>query len=337
MNILISGDWHFSDAPIDAYRFATIERVVPVFIKKYKVDLVVFLGDICEAKDQHKAGLVNRVVKIFHQISELAPLVFLQGNHDWLSNPANPFFGFLGRLERISWVGRPTPLGTLQNLSRAFPGASRTLLLPHSADYERDWGEIDFSEYDWAFAHQAFTGAVSESGFRLGGGVPLSYFPPNLRLVSGDVHQPQQLGNLTYVGAPFSIDFGDLFEPRMLLLKDGKLTSLPCPGPGKRLIEVTSLAKLGAIETLPGDALKVRVTLPAEEAPKWAEMAASIREWGLARKAVSVQAVPVLIGGRKSMTKAKGAPKKPDAELLKDYAAARAVGEDTLKTGLKFI
>jgi hypothetical protein len=337
MNLLISGDWHFSDAPIDAYRFSAIEKHVPALIKKHKIDCVLVLGDFTEAKSGHSAELVNRIVNLFHKLSELAPLVLLRGNHDWHSSPDNAFFAFLSRLEHVSWVGQPTLLSDVKNAPSPALEASRMILLPHTADYERDWGNLDLSEVDWAFCHQSFAGALSESGFKLPDGVPLSFFPSHLKIVSGDIHRPQHLGNLTYCGSPYSIDFGDNFEPRMLLLSGNKLTSLPCPGPGKRLVEVASLAKLGGVETTPGDILKVRVALSAEEAPKWAEIAAYVREWGAARKVYVHLVQPIMTSSRKSMTKAKGAPKKSDAELLKEYAAARAVGEDTLKAGLKFI
>ena len=46
---------------------------------------------------------------------------------------------------------------------------------------------------------------------------------------------------------------------------------------------------------------------------------------------------PIVAGKGQSMAKVKKAPTKSDTELVKEYAVARGVGEDTLKTGLKLI
>lgn len=334
MNILISADWHFSDNPRDAYRFDTITQTVPKLLKKHKVDLLLYLGDICESKDEHKAELVNKTVGIFHRLSQDCPVVVLQGNHDWLSSPNNPFFGFLGLLEGVQWISRPTPLQEL------FPSLDvpRAILLPHSADYRRDWSALPLQEYDWAFCHQAFSGAKTESGFTLPGGVPLDFFPENLRLVSGDIHRPQQVESLTYVGSPYPIDFGDDFEPRMLLLKGGQLKSLPCEGAAKVLVDVQSLEDLKKVELLDGDVVKVRFTLSSKDMAQWPETLAKVRAWGDKAGLASLLVQPVVVGGRGSMaTLGSSRVTQADDELLKAYAAAREVGADVLKVGLKYI
>lgn len=333
MSILISSDWHFSDAVSEGYRFKAIEHWVPRFIKEHEVKLLLFLGDVCEAKDEHRAELVNSVVDVFHRISELCPIVALQGNHDWFSSPENPYFGFLSRLEGIVWVAQPIDL---RDLSPLLSKGSRAILLPHSADYRRDWDDIEFKAYDWAFAHQSFAGAATESGFVLPGGVPLSYFPSSLQIVSGDIHRPQSFQNLTYVGAPYPIDFGDAFEPRMLLLKDGKLRSLPCPGPAKRLLDIKSLSELRKASLTKGDLVKVRVELSSEEASNWPEMLAEIRAWGEKAGVVVHLAKPVLKGHAQSMSLAK-AETKSDAELLTEYGSARGVSSVILKAGLRLL
>lgn len=333
MRILISADWHFSDNLRDAYRFSAISQTVPKLIKKHKVDLLLYLGDICESKDEHRAELVNKTVDIFSDIAQLCPVVIVQGNHDWASTPNDPFFGFLGLLENITWVSRPTPLDEAVGRSTGL----EAILLPHSADYKRDWGAIDFKQYDWAFCHQAFAGALAESGFKLPGGVPLDFFPEHLRLVSGDIHRPQVVENLTYVGSPYPIDFGDDFEPRMLLLADGALKSLPCDGPAKVLLDVKSLKDLERAELLDGDVVKVRFNLPAEEMSAWPETLAKIRAWGDQHKLASLLVQPAVSGGKGSMVFAKRVEKRSDDELLRAYASARGVGTDVLKAGLKFI
>src|SRR5205814_1607714 len=103
------------------------------------------------------------------------------------------------------------------------------LFLPHTNNYKRDWKGLDFSKYQWIFAHNTFQGA--NIGPRRLEGIPTSIFPRNAKVISGDIHVPQHFGPIEYVGAPYRIDFGDDYEPRVLFLstKDEKrcIESIP--------------------------------------------------------------------------------------------------------------
>lgn len=334
MKLLISSDWHMSDDPRDAYRFRIIDDWMPALIKKHQPDALLYLGDICEAKDEHSAELVNAVVRVFHELAKLCPIVVAQGNHDWLSSPDNPFFGFLSRLPNIHWVRSPTPLRSIFGKS-----AINGIVLPHSANPERDWSDIDFKAYDWAFAHQTFVNAQSDSGFRLSG-VSLSFFPKHLKIISGDVHSPQTLGPVTYVGSPFHVDFGDSFEPRALLLDDRTgLRSIPIEGAQKRLVEVKSLKELkrSFADVNEGDIVKVRVALTPEQQNEWADIARELRTLGADAGVVVHSLQPVITGNSRSMSQRREPDTRSDEQLLKDYAAARGVDDKTLKTGLKLL
>lgn len=335
MRLLVSSDWHLSDDPRDAYRFRIIDGWMPALIKKHQPDALLYLGDICEAKDSHRAELVNDVVAVFHALSKLCPIVVLRGNHDWLSSPDNPFFGFLSRLPNIHWVSSPTPLDQIFGKRLSIKG----IMLPHSANPERDWSNIDFKAYDWAFAHQTFANAASDSGFRLSG-VSLSFFPKHLKVISGDVHSPQTLGPVTYVGSPYQIDYGDDFTGRVLLLADKQgLRSIPVDGPQKRLVEIKSLKELkrSFANVNEGDIVKVRVALTSEQQNEWAGIARELRALGADAGVVVHSLQPVITGSSRSMSQRKEPDTRSDEQLLKDYAAARGVDDKTLKTGLKLL
>ena len=334
--ILITSDLHLSVSPRDSYR-DDFMKALPGLAKKQGADLILILGDLCESKDEHPSELVNSVVDHFHALAQVAPLVVLKGNHDYL-HPDHPYFGFLGRLKGVSWVGQPTALNSLQNVPEAISRAlgRGAILLPHSANPDRDWRDLDFRKYDWAFTHQTFAGATSDSGFKLSG-VSLSLFPKHMQIVSGDIHHPQQLGNLTYCGSPFRIDFGDDFEPRILLIDDkGKIKSLPVDGPQKFLIEVKTIGELQKQAHLqPGDILKVRLTIRPDQHADWPALVSQVKAWG-AEKGYLIDAVqPIIMGGQKSMTKSKPlAPKQSDEQLLAEYAKVRGVDDKTVKVGL---
>lgn len=345
MTILITSDIHLSANPRDAYRQKFMAKL-PTLARKHKAEAIFILGDYTEEKDAHSAELVNAVVSHIADLSTVCPVVLLKGNHDWLSSPDTPFFGFLRHLESVSWVSRPTPSGDLKNVPTTVLKAlgRGAIFLPATPNPDRDWAGIDFRKYDWAFAHQTFAGAEGDSGFKLSG-TSLSIFsrqanPKKLTVVSGDVHRAQRFDNLIYVGSPYLVDFGDDFEPRVLLI-DGKegLKSISCEGPQKRLVVVRSVADLRSVRGLnPGDILKVRVEVSPSQHAEWAEIAAQVREWG-AKGRYEVHAVqPVVKANTKSMiTSRKDAPKRSDSELLADYAKHRGVDANTLKAGAQLL
>jgi len=335
MTVIITADLHVSENPRDEYRWRWLEKL-PQLLRKEKAEFLLILGDLTEAKYGHSASLVNRLVSILHNVAAVCPIVILCGNHDSLLGE-EAFFGFTGLLERVSWVSRPTPLASLKNVPGSVSSQLQAIFIPYSGKPERDWADIDFSEYDIAFAHQCFAGATSDSGFKLKG-VSLSLFPGDLQIIAGDIHTPQEFGNLIYVGSPFRIDFGDSFQPRYLRLTGNKIESVPCEGPQKQVVEAGNVKELTELRGLAeGDILQVRICIKADEYSKWGETVAAVKAWG-AKKGFVVDAVRPIIGSKtKSMAKVSKAPTKSDADLIKDYAAARGVGEDTLKTGLNIL
>ena len=339
MTVLVTADIHLSANVRDAYRHEFMKRF-PALAKKLGAELAIILGDLCEEKDSHPAELVNTLVDHLYALAAVCPVIVLQGNHDYLSSPDNPYFSFLRRIEGISWIGRPTPIRKLTNvpatLSRSL---GRAIFCPFSPNYERDWANIDFKGYDWMFAHQTFAGSLSDSGFKLEG-IPLNYFPKNLQIISGDIHRPQTLGPLTYVGSPTLIDFGDSFEPRVLLIEDNsKIRSIPCTGPQKRLVEIKSIAELAKQNQLTvGDILKVRLQIAPGQHAEWPELAAKVRAWGVDNGYLIHLVQPVVTALERGSAKAiKAKAIKSDEQLIQEYAKSRGLDERTEKTGLTLL
>jgi 3',5'-cyclic AMP phosphodiesterase CpdA len=218
MKVLITSDLQFSDNPRDAYRFGIRDQITDL-IKHHNVDWLYILGDLTEAKDQHPASLVNKITSIIRTWSRHTKVLILQGNHDYL-DIAHPFFEFLKNFDGVKWVAAPT----------TFNGA---IFLPHTRHYARDWNDLDL--YGQVYAHNIFEGTKAGNGHVLDG-IPLTEFQPNTRIVSGDVHEPQSFGCVTYVGSPYTCDHGDDYDPRVLLIEGDKMTSIPVSGPQKRLV-----------------------------------------------------------------------------------------------------
>jgi Calcineurin-like phosphoesterase len=336
MTVLVTGDLHWSDNARDEYRHTFVETLVHWVARKYQPGAVLILGDLTEAKDHHGAELVNRIVGHLHAIAKHVPVGVLRGNHDAV-DPDNPFFAFVGRIEGLTWINAPTPSENLPPPLRTALG--RALLLPHTSNYKRDWEGLSFKGWDYIFAHQTFQGA--SIGPRQLDGVPADIFPKGAKVISGDIHVPQSFGPITYVGSPFTVDFGDDFDPRVLLLggPPSAIPSIPCPGPQKRLIEISSVNELQKQRTAkPGDILKIRVHIDPAEHAQWPAIQEQVRKWGSDNGYVIYIVQPVVDrSAEPKISKQCKARAKTDEQLLDLYAKSRAVDERTLKTGMNLL
>jgi DNA repair exonuclease SbcCD nuclease subunit len=329
MRVLVTGDLHFSDNPRDQYRHDFVAQFCKL-VTQYKADGVIILGDLTELKDRHSAVLVNQVVSHIHSIAKLCPVIILPGNHDG-PTPLNPFFRFAERISGITWVSTP-----IEGKNVPIPlkmGLNRSLFLPYSANYKEDWADMCFSGYDWIFAHQTFHGADVGFGKKLDG-IPLSLFPKDAKVISGDIHVPQKLGQVTYVGSPYSVDFGDDFEPRILLLENNRARSIPCDGVQKRLVNVQSLKALHEYRGLTkGDILKIKIRVTQQE--KWPEVRQAARAWGDKNGYWVYSVIPVMDQAQKAKSDVRGqSVRKSDRDLVQEFARARGLSERVVKTAL---
>lgn len=330
MATIVTADWHLSDNPRDAYRIAWLGALQDM-IKQHNIAHLLVLGDLCEEKDRHSAWLVNKVVDVLATIAELCPITILQGNHDYV-DIESPFYAFLGRLERVEYLRAPRWRKSLSRLSEEDWGS--VLFLPHTPNWKRDWKNVDFSKTDWCFAHNTFNGADVGFGRKLDG-IPLDVFPDGMKVISGDIHVPQQLGPVTYVGAPYTVDFGDNYKPRILVIEDGKVRSYGMTGPQKRLLEITSIKELQKQQTKAGDILKVRIRLRRDDYDRWPQMKMAVIEWGT-KNDVQIHVVqPIIEQSRVNQKQRRedATSQRTDEELLEEYCKHRGIDTKTQRTG----
>lgn len=327
MQTLVTADWHLSDQPRDAYRHQWQGSLLKI-VKEHQVNRVLMLGDITEEKDYHSAELVNQVVGHLFRLARLAEVIIMRGNHDGVS-AANPFFEFVRCIKNITWINEPTVL--------TFFEIGQCLFLPHTRNYEKDWAKLSYKQHKWIFCHNTFTGA--RDGERELQGIPTSIFHPRHGgIISGDVHKPQNVGPVTYVGAPYTVDFGDDYNGQVILLEDTKKRFLSIDGPQKRLIVLDDPAGFAKIKAKEGDILKVRVRWEGKDMSRWPQVKRDIFESGQQRGYV-IHAVEPLIEAHavKLGKRYRVAKQLSDAELLERYCVQNKLSVGLRKTGLKLL
>lgn len=264
MKLLLVGDLHLTSQPRDSYRWRIFE-VLKRELRKLHVDELVLLGDITDQKDNHAAVLVNRVCEELCNLRESVRggIHVLRGNHDGI-DPQWPYFHFLGRFPRIHFYATPQPM--------VCDGKPLFFMLPHSRDPLREWAKTEWERYPTVFAHVTVKGAVSESGTKLDSVVGADYFRKrNVAVFAGDVHVPQRIRPITYVGAPYPIRFGDSFAPRIICLGEEGCRSIELkPLLHRRLLDLQDAAHLAGQEGLEaGDQVKVRLHLTEDRLHTW--------------------------------------------------------------------
>lgn len=328
MSTLVTGDWHLNDNPRDQYRHDH-QKVLRSVIGKYGVHKLVILGDLTDEKDYHSAWLTNTIAGYVAELAALCRVIIVRGNHDAVT-PDEPFFRFLGLIEGVTWVNSP----------RVIDGE---LYLPYTDNWKRDWeekldrGRKDWDRFELAFTHNTFDGVRIGHGETLKG-IPLTALG-SITTFSGDIHIPQTLGNITYVGAPYLVDFGDDYDPRLILIAE-TIKSLKLPGRQKRLVEIKSLDGLKKVEGVnPGDILKVRVQLSSADHAKWPAMQEAIRKWGADNNYQVHTVVPLVLDGRtrQDASVRRSRTRRDDKALVTEYGKARGIAQPTLKVGLELM
>ena len=319
--LLLFTDTHLDDNPDNEYRWEVFKRLHEI-IDDYPITCVYNLGDAWDRKDRFSGIFVNRLVTNLREVGRRAPLKILRGNHDRpLNGPA--FFEFVnGLIPGVKYVTEPEEDGKL-------------LLLPFTPNPREDW-KFDFSKYRAAFLHITVTGAIAENGRAMVGHDP-AILPKGLKLYSGDIHNPQEIRNLTYVGCPHPIKFGDEFPCRMLLLDDNTFEVeevLKLDPPRKRVVDISSIEDLENVEVAAGDQVRIRFALDPSEVEKWGAIEGRLAEWA-AEAGVKVSSIEGVVEGTSSGRTA-DLDTAPET-LLQEFAKEEGISKDLLAVGLELL
>lgn len=281
--IIISTDWHLTANPNDDYRwdiFPEIEAMHSSTLGTCKG--LIMCGDLTDKKDNHPSSLVNELVDNLQDLANFFPVYILAGNHDYIDSDC-PFFRFLNLIdENIHFIqtistGRLALRGSVELLPiKSF----EILFIPHirhGIEYEvkkyLDVRGLDFKSFDLVFLHHTFQGAKASSGQELDGTSTKFFKQFDCPVYSGDIHVPQKLGPVEYIGSPYTVHFGDNYKPRMILLyADGSTVDyFPEDFVTKHTFTVTSPEALEKkIKELPkGDKVKVRLRVRKQDFGQW--------------------------------------------------------------------
>lgn len=325
MSKILCSDLHFTDREKDAYRW----KIFPFLhqcIKKYDVSDVYILGDLTVFKDKHSAILTNKIVNSIIELAKEVHVVVLVGNHDFIQF-GNPFFGFLKGLEGITYCDEITSIG-------------RELFLPNTKTPEIDWKDIEWDDYDTIYMHQCVIGSVGSQNYEMEHGLAPSYFKRfKGKVWSGDIHVPQVVGRVEYVGTPYPINVGDHYKGRCVLIhNDGSRKDLHLKTIKKQSIEITSVEQLHEIDLNKGDQVSIKLQLDPTEFAQWEELKTACKEYC---KEMQVEVLDLSLSAKKLDPKKSKQElqvnKLSPQEVLKSFCSHNKLSEEVAQAGLSFL
>lgn len=326
---LLTSDLHLTSNPRDEYRW-TLFDFLEDQCRVEQVKTLCILGDTTDAKDYHSATLINRVVEQVTRIKQrVKQVIILMGNHDYLKR-GHAYLSFLSHIPGVRFVS--------EIWEDTLTDGPSTLWLPHTKTPEADWKDLDTTHYNYIFMHQTVGGAVASNGQRMEGeGVPdLTAWG---KVYSGDIHVPQIIKGVEYVGSPYPVHFGDTFSPRCVLLDSrNRAVDLHHTTIARRMITVPSLRELKRIEFHPGDQVKLRMELNAEDKHDWSRIRRLAMEH-LKHEQVEVHGLELrvqTVGARLMGEAPRTVIINPADEVLR-FCVAQELGGDALDEALEIV
>lgn len=327
---ILCSDLHLTAHPDDEYRWA-LWPWLRQQCQRWQVESLAMLGDLTDAKDYHSSTLVNRVVREVKAASEavLGRTYILKGNHDYLKTN-EPFFGFLSALPRVHFINTPYD---------SSPEGEPTLWLPHTRTPAKDWAGFDLSHYRYVMLHQTLKGAVASNGQTMEG-EELPDLSAAGKCWSGDIHVPQKLGPLEYVGSPYHVHFGDNFRPRCVLLhSNGDIQDLRFTALRRLTVNAGSLAELQALRLRQGDQIKLRLHMDRAALPNWQATRKQAREVLLAA-GVGIHGIELVlpkVRRRVRQSEVRAAATSTPEEAMLAYVEREGLPASTYETGLELL
>lgn len=331
---LLIADIHLDSIKEAEYRWEIFDYLAKVILKE-NIKSLIILGDLTERKNNHDSMLVNRLVSDMSDISDMLEdkLIIVKGNHDYDKSPDNVFFKFLHEFADIYFIDKPLRLND-------------EYFLPHTKTPQKDWSNLDFRGIERIFMHQCVQGARFANNYETDKGVCIDdLIPKNIKIYAGDIHLPQLLGErFTYIGSPYSVDYGDHYDGRVLILEEGKEDISLYPNFLKKWsIVINDISDLDKYELRKNDRIQVKINLLPSEYCEWRIKRDSVIEYledkGLFVKGVSMNTIKPKRRLRimPKATEYYALKTKTSQDWIRQYAKKEEISENYLDVGLSLV
>ena len=328
---LLASDLHLTDSPSEEYRWKIFDVLAEHAIKHHVNDIFL-LGDVWDRKDRHSAKLVQDSIFALMRLQETtdAKVWIIAGNHD--QPISGPYFWYI-----LSYIKTEDTLGSYLSYVTKPDLYHNIMLLPFAKDPKQEWKNIPWFG-NAVFMHQTGQGATVEGGRELTSN-NLPTFPPDVAVFSGDVHRPQTVNGITYVGAPYPIKFSETWDNRIILIKENdfkNFISIPVNIMKRAIIDISSLDELKNIKLGRDNQIRVRYKLSGTSLTQWPVIEKTIRDF-CKTKGINLVSLEASFegGGLKEETQ-KINFMSPE-ELIKMFCKEENLSDKILEVGLDLV
>jgi len=327
--VLLVSDTHFTDNPDDEYRWELFP-ILSKIIDEKKIDEVFFLGDLSDRKDRHSGNLLNRLSASIDGLNTQVKIIM--GNHDApVSEESTPYWFFLNSHLNVQYYTEPF-------------GYKNCLFLPYTAKPMQAWSEIDYSKFNFIFLHQPIKGAVTDSGYVLESGSDLPLFPRKCKVYAGDIHRPQTVSNVTYIGSPYPVKFEENFNNRVVVIdldEPKYFEEIPLRIIRKEIIEVASeeefVQKLTSVKA--GDQIRIRFKLDVANLNTLAQSEEKLKQLATTNNLKILSFEPLFIASQQISKEQKQNTQQltDPKEILKVYCQTENASQELFDIGLEIL
>lgn len=223
--LAIVGDLHFgvrnNSQQYLRYQSEWIENELKSITDKHKCESVIFLGDVLDNRVSLSPLILKEVRRLFKLLAERYENVFvLLGNHDiYYRNTRD-----VHSLEFLQDQG----VVLIEDPLELEMGSKKSIILPWlTKDDEDVHNKLVSNKYDYCFGHleinnfEMIKNVVEKDGLRQ------DLFDNCGRVFSGHFHLRREAKQISYVGTPYEMDWGDYGETKgvtVLDIESGKET-----------------------------------------------------------------------------------------------------------------
>lgn len=211
VTVLTIGDPHFKVS--NPRETEEMHIKIMELVKNRKPDHIVILGDTLDRHESIHVSPQTRAVKFIYDLARNAPVTLLIGNHDLKNNQQflsdeHPFYSL--RESKL-------PIQVVDTACKFKVGEFEFVAAPYVPNGR--FREALSSLEDWSsvtaiFAHQEFAGSQMGAVVSVEGDVWSEHDP---HVISGHIHDYQELPGVTYVGTPIQHNFDDSNEKTVSL------------------------------------------------------------------------------------------------------------------------
>jgi DNA repair exonuclease SbcCD nuclease subunit len=167
-----------------------------------KGDILFILGDVFDNRQMIDIFVMNIVIDLFIELSNILPVHIMAGNHDIYKK-------YDTNINSLKVFKSIPNIKIYENPIVISNKKSSILILTWFGNKEKEENFIKYNPTDYIFAHGDFSGFKRDNGTEINKGIDLNTFSFK-RIISGHIHKRQESENFIYLGSPYHTKRSDI-------------------------------------------------------------------------------------------------------------------------------